>query len=122
MTFCLNSFEKPLDLTTKDRLLLYNNANKGLEKEDRFEESKSKYPKFIKLIGKTFKRYRMMEILKVSTTWEAVEFTSPLQDGIIDLFESNNITKKQVDKQADRVWPDKAHSATTPQKYCKVFA
>ena len=73
MAFCLNLYEKPLGLTTKNGLLLYNNSKNGLEKEDMFDGSTSKYSKFVKLMGKAFKTYQMMEMLKVLTTWEAVE-------------------------------------------------
>ena len=64
----------------------------------------------------------MTEILKVPTKWDAVEPANPLQDWIIDIIESDTVTKEQVNKQANRVWPDEAHSATKTKKYHRIFA
>ena len=42
--FCLNPYDKMIDLTSRDGLKLYANAKHGLDKEDRFDGSKEKYP------------------------------------------------------------------------------
>ena len=69
MTFLLNPYDKKLDLGTKGRLQLYGTAKKGLEKEARYDGTKKTYSVFMKLIGKVFKTFRLMDILKVPTEW-----------------------------------------------------
>ena len=121
MTFLLNPYDKELDISTKEGLQLYGIAKKGLEKEDRFDGTKEKYSKFVKLMGKAFKTYRMKNILKVPTSWEAGVPANPTKEGIVDLFESNTLTRKQVNAQADKVWSESKFGATTPE-YFKIFA
>ena len=103
MTFLLNPYDKELDISTKEGLQLYGTAKKGLEKEDRFDGTKEKYSKFVKLMDKAYKTYRMKNILKVPTSWEAGVPANPTKEGIVDLFESNTLTRKQVNDQADKV-------------------
>jgi len=67
ITFLLNPYDKELDLGTKEGLQLYGAAKKGLEKEVRYDGTKEKYSVFMKLMGKAFKTFRLMDILKVPT-------------------------------------------------------
>ena len=120
MVSYLNPYDKPIDLDTQAGLKLYSEAKKGLDKEDRYDGSKEKFSKFAKLMGKIFKTYRTMEIYKVPTAWEANAPANPTPEGIIDLFESNAVTKEQVKAQADKVWAETTHGANTPQ-YFKIF-
>ena len=41
---CLNSYDKMIDLTSRNGLKLNVNEKHGLDKEDRFDGSKEKYP------------------------------------------------------------------------------
>ena len=93
---------------------------KGLEKEYRFDGSKQKYSKFVKLMGKAFKTYRMMEILQVPTKWQAVSPKNPTKEGMVNLFESDTVTKEQVNAQADKVCSDASYGTATPE-YFKIF-
>jgi len=120
MVFYLNPDDKPLDLTMQAGLKLYADAKKGLDKEDRFDGSKEKFPKFAKLMGKVFKTYRFMEIFKVPTEWESDAPANSTPKGIVDLFNSNDVTKEQVKNQADIVWVDTTHGTYNP-KYFKIF-
>ena len=119
-TFCLNPYDKKVDLTSRDGLKLYADTKHGLDKEDRFDGSKEKYLKFSKLMDKTFKTFQMMEIFKVPTVWEATLPINPTPEGIVNLFESNTATKEQIKAQADKVWGNTAHGAQTPA-YFKIF-
>jgi len=60
MVFILNPYNNALDLSTWDGLKLYENIKVSLEKDDCFNGSKDKYSKFVKLIEKISKLYRMM--------------------------------------------------------------
>ena len=120
MVFFLNPYDKKIDLSSRDGLKLYADAKRGLEKEDRFDGSKEKYSKFSKLMGKVFKTYRMMEIYRIPTVWEATTPSNPTLEGMVNLFESNAATKEQVKAQADKVWEETTHGADTP-KYFKIF-
>ena len=91
-----------------------------MDKEDRFDGSKEKFPKFAKLMRKVFKTYRTMEIFKVPTDWESNASVNPTSEGIVNLFNSNDVTKKQVKNQADRVWADTTHGTNTPE-YFRIF-
>ena len=86
MSFILNPYNRTLDISTKEGLQLYINAKKGIEKEDRFDGTKDKYSKFVKLMGKAFKTYQMMGIFKLPTKWEAGDPTNPSNEGTINLF------------------------------------
>ena len=79
MPFALNPYDKAFEISTQKGLRIYGEARKGLEKEDRFDGTKEKYSKFVKLMSKAFKTYRIMEILKVPTKWEAVNPVSSIK-------------------------------------------
>jgi len=55
MAFVLSPYDKTLDLSTWDGLKLYENTKVSLEKEDRFDGSKEKYSRFVKLMEKCSK-------------------------------------------------------------------
>ena len=67
MMFLLNPYDKELDIGTKEGLQLYGAAKKVLEKEVRYDGTKEKYSVFMKLMGKAFKTFRLMDIIKVPT-------------------------------------------------------
>ena len=90
----LNPYYKKIDLNTRDSLNLYVDANKGLDKEDRLDGSKEKYSKCSKLMGKAFRTFRMMQIFRGPTVWEANLPSNPTLEGMVDLFESNAATKE----------------------------
>ena len=94
MTFLLNPYDKELDLRTKEGLQLYGAAKKGLGKEVRYDGTKEKYSVFMKLMGKAFKTFRLMDILKVPPEWESTKPANPVKDQIVDLFQSNAVTTK----------------------------
>ena len=104
MTFLLNPYDKELDLGTKEGLQLYGATKKGLEKEVRYDGTKEKYSVFMKLMGKAFKTFRLMDILKVQTEWEATKLANPVKYQIVDLFQSNAVTTKQVKAQSNLIW------------------
>ena len=85
-TFLLNPYNKELDLGTKEGLQLYGTAKKGLEKEVRYDGTNEKYPVFTKVMGNAFKTFRLMDILKVPTEWEATKSANPIKDQIVDPF------------------------------------
>ena len=84
--FLLNPYNKELDLGTKEGLQLYGTAKKGLEKEVRYDGTNEKYPVFTKVMGNAFKTFRLMDILKVPTEWEATKSANPIKDQIVDPF------------------------------------
>ena len=96
ITFLLNPYDKELDLGTKEGSQLYGAVKKGLEKEVRYDGTKEKYSYFTKLMGKAFKTFRLTDILKVPTEWEGTKPANPIKDQIVDLFQSNTVTTKQV--------------------------
>ena len=62
-----------------------------------------------------------MEIYKVPTAWEVNAPANPTLEIIVDLFESNAVTKDQVKAQADMGWAETTHDGGTP-KYFMIFA
>ena len=74
----------------------------------------------MKLMGKAFKTFRLMDILKVSTEWESTKPANPVKDKIVDLFQSNAVTTNQVKAQADLIW---SHSdLVNTDHFFKIFA
>ena len=120
MTFLLNTYDKELDLGTEEGLQLYGAAKKGLEKEVRYDGTKKIYFVFMKLMGKAFKTFRLMDILKVQTEWEATKLANPVKDQIVDLFQSNTVTTKQVKAQANLIWSQSDLDNT--ENFFKIFA
>ena len=64
MTFITSPYNKLLDLNNKEDRKLFNNACKCLEKEDRFDQKLEKLLKFLKLIGKELKNYRLNLVIE----------------------------------------------------------
>ena len=55
-------------------------------------------------MGKIFKTFRMMDIFKVPTIWEATLPAHPTPAGIVDLFESNAATKEKIKAQVEKMF------------------
>ena len=49
----------------------------------------------MKLMGKAFKTFRLMDILKMLIEWEATKPVNPIEDQIVNLFQSNAVITKQ---------------------------
>jgi len=60
-----------LDLTDKEDRKLFNDACRGLEKEDRFDGTLSQSSQFLKLIGKELEDFRLDEIFIVAVKWDS---------------------------------------------------
>ena len=58
----------------------------------------------MKLMGKAFKTFRLMDILKVLIEWEATKPANPIEDQIVNLFQSNAVITKQVKAQVDLIF------------------
>lgn len=97
MEVLLNPYDQTLSLATEEGLQLYIVTKKGLEKEERYTGSKEKHSKFVKLMGKAFKTFWMMDILKVHTEWKATKPANP------NFFESNTMTIKKAHTHAELV-------------------
>ena len=86
----------------------------------RYDGTKEKYSVLMKLMGKAFKTFRLMDILKVPTEWESTKPANPVKDQIVDLFQSNAVTTNQVKAQADLIW---SHSdLVNIDHFFKIFA
>ena len=61
-----------------------------------------------------------MDILKVPTEWEATKPANPIEDKIVDLFQSNAVTTKQAKAQADLIWSESDLANT--EIFFQIFA
>ena len=105
---------------------MYQDACKGLAKENCFDGQKKNFQDFVKLIEKEFKKTRVMEALEISTSWDSTASDTeakkqPTTDGIIDSFRSKQLTQDQVRAHSELVWSDTAYGLDTP-KYFKRFS
>ena len=105
-TFILNPYDQCLDLSKREHLRLYTDGCEGLEKEQRFDEKRRNYDKFVKLFGKRMKDTRVKECLRISVEWEksGTNPELPIADKMIDLFQSNAASKDQVKNHCDLIW------------------
>ena len=85
-----------------------------------YDGTKGKYSVFMKLMDKAFKTFRLMDILKVPTEWEATKPTNPIEDKSVDLFQSNAVTTKQAKAQADLIWSESDLANT--EIFFQIFA
>ena len=125
MAFLLNPYDAELDLSNKEDRKLFTEGCKGVKEKDIFDGKKQNYSTFVKLIEMNLSSTRTMDALKINTKWVAggdIDATKrdPLQEGEIDLFESNKVTKRQIEEYTALVWEDTSFGADTP-KYFKAF-
>ena len=71
-------------------------------------------------MGNAFDTFRLMDILKVPTEWEATKPANPIEDKIVDLFQSNDVTTKQAKAQADLIWSESDLANT--EIFLQIFA
>ena len=71
-------------------------------------------------MGNAFDTFRLMDILKVPTEWEATKPANPIKDQIVDPFQSNTVITKQVKAQADLIW-SKSDLVNT-ENFFQIFA
>ena len=71
-TFLLNPYEASLNLTNKDDRKLFQDGCKGLSDEEQiFDGKREKFSKVSKLLVKEFDDIRVMECLRIPTSWPA---------------------------------------------------
>ena len=106
MAFILNPYDQTLDLLTRDHLRLYTEGCAGLPDKNKFDGKIENYPSFVKLIGKKMEHTRTRQCLKISTEWENTtdDIENPVNDKIVDVFDSNRATKDQVDAHCALIW------------------
>ena len=119
--FLFNPYDATLDLTDKDDRKLYQEACKGLSKDDRFDGKRENYPNFVKLLEQQLQDVRVMETLEVPTAWDSSATNPddqrlPIQTDVVDIFKSHKATSEQVEHYCDLVWANTAH-ASTPEYF-----
>ena len=123
--FLLNPYDGDLDLSNKDDRKLYQDACKGLAKENLFDGKKQNFQDFAKLLEVDFKKTRVMEALEISTKWNESasneeERKLPTVGGIVDSFKSKQVSPEQVRAHSELVWGTTSFGTNTP-KYFKLF-
>ena len=124
-TFLLNPYDGDLDLTNKDDRKLFQDACKGLEKENLFDGKKQNFQDFAKLLEVGLKKTRVMEALAICTEWDETASAEedrklPTAGGTVDSFKSKQVTPEQVRAHSELVWGTTAFGSATP-KYFKSF-
>ena len=122
MTFMLNPYDADLDISDKDDRKLFTEGYKGVSKKDIFDGRKQNYSNFVKLIEGNLNSKRTMSALKISTKWEAGDDTdtskrTPLLEGDIDLFKSNEVKREELDEYIALVWSDSDFGGNTPKTF-----
>ena len=125
MTFLLNPYDADLDLSDKEDRKLFTEGCKGVSEKDIFDGRKQNYSNFVKLIEGNLNSKRTMSALKISTKWEAgsgadAAKRTPLSEGDIDLFKSNEVKKEELEEYVALVWSDSDFGGNTP-KYFREF-
>ena len=116
--FLLNPYDASLNLTNKDDRKLFQDGCKGLSDEEQiFDGKRENVSKFSKLLAKEFDDTRMMESLRIPTSWPATgsasEKRTPLATGMIDIFKSHRIDQQKVKEYSAMVWSDSMLGSTT---------
>ena len=96
-----------------------------MKPEDVFDGKKQSYGNVVKLIEGDLNGTRTMEALEVYTEWSTGGDINdakrvPLAEGYINIFESNQATREELEHFSDLVWADTDFGANTP-KYFKTF-
>ena len=99
---------------------MFTEGCKGVKEKDIFDGKKQNYSTFVKLIQMDLSSTRTIDALKINTKWVAggdIDATKrdPLQEGEIYLFESNKVTKRQIEEYTALVWEDTSFGANTPK-------
>ena len=107
--FLLNPYDATLDLKNKEDRKLFQDACRGLKEKDLFGGGRDKYTDFVKLIEREFNSTRVMEALQIATKWNTDAPTpdgkrAVAQDGIVNAFTTNKITRNEVVDHYNRVW------------------
>ena len=107
--FLLNPYDATLDLKNKEDRKLFQDACRGLKEKDLFGGGRDKYTDFVKLIKREFYSTRVMEALQIATKWNTDAPTpdgkrAVAQDGIVNAFTTNKITRNEVVDHYNRVW------------------
>ena len=106
--FLLNPYDATLDLKNKEDRKLFQDACRGLKEKDLFGGGRDKYTDFVKLIEREFNSMRVMEALQIATKRKIDAPTQDekrmvAQDGIVDVFATNKITRDEVVDHCNRV-------------------
>ena len=75
----LPPYDAPLDLSKNEDRNLYLKTTKVLKEGNLFLGKKTDFDKFSKLMGKTFKDVRVMEIIIIPTKWDTTNTDIALQ-------------------------------------------
>lgn len=86
---------------------------KGLKEADIFDGKKQNYGNFVKLVERGLNCIRTMKTLKIATEWDTGGSTDeanmiPTQEGMVDIFKSNEATSEEIKKHCDLVWDTSA--------------
>ena len=96
-----------------------------MKPEDVFDGKKQSYGNVVKIIEGYLNGTRTMEVLEVYNKWSPggdIDDAKrvPLAKGYINMFESNQGTREEIEHFSDLVWADTDFGANTP-KYFKTF-
>jgi len=70
MATIFNPYDTTLNLTNKDDRKLLLDACTGLSGKDRYDGEEEGYLGFMKVMAKSFRDVRVMEVLKVAIAWD----------------------------------------------------
>ena len=101
-------YDAILDISKGEDHKLYLEVTKVLKEAIQFNGKKVEYDKFSKLVGKSFKDVRVMEILMVPTEWDNTNTDAELQKlpkkgKSRNLFDDNKVTTEQVKAKSELV-------------------
>ena len=117
MAFCTSPYDRVLNLTDKEDRKLFNDACRGLEKEDRFDGTLSKSSQFLKLIGKELEDFRLDEIFIVAVKWDSSTAAPRVLSKTTNALEAGNVADDAIKKHCDLVWAQTEHRVDTPEYY-----
>ena len=117
-----NPYDAILDLNNKDDRKLYQDACKGIDKEDQFDGKKEHFHDFTKLLEIDFKKTRVLAAFEISIAWDETasnpeERRLPVADGVVDSFRSKQVTQEQVQAHSELVWSGTTWGNNTPRYF-----
>ena len=127
-SFILNPYDTKLDLANKDDRKLYQDACKGLTKENQFDGQKKNIKTSSNSLKNISRERRYWRYWKIIVAWDNTASDPEAQKlptiaGMIDRFTSKQVTQAQVQAQTqiELVWVPTTHGTNT-QRFFKRFS
>ena len=96
MAFCKIPHDRVLDLADKEDRKFFNDACRGLEKEDRFDGMLSKLSQFLKIIGKELEDFRLDEIFIVAVKCDSSAAAPRVPSKTTNMLEAGNVADDAI--------------------------